>query len=254
MSAAPKSPGGGLEPPSFPSLASGIDGLKDLEHSLNKFVNEASATHASNSIYNSRFQFFNSKRTSCPPPDTSTDVAEREDSLVKAWKTVSEIDALLGSDFRPSMPTCDEEPSASVTVDDTYVRRLNSELEAALNVSLTFKERLRDTQRGGRGVFIGNERGFVGSSNASADYSAASGLRDNSYTPDQEMPLSRAVLTRHLGAAALGPASSGFSITSGAGLSGPSGVYSAASFASSSATGTPSALSTPHQPRARHQT
>ena len=41
---------------------------------------------------------------------------------MKAWKTVSEIDALLGSDFRPSMPTCDEEQSAGVTVDDTYVR------------------------------------------------------------------------------------------------------------------------------------
>ena len=49
MSAAPKSPGYG---PGFPSLASGINGFKDLEHSLNKIVNEASANHASNSIYN----------------------------------------------------------------------------------------------------------------------------------------------------------------------------------------------------------
>ncbi len=41
---------------------------------------------------------------SCPPQ-----LAPREDSLIKAWKTVSEIDALLGTDFRPSMPTCAEE-------------------------------------------------------------------------------------------------------------------------------------------------
>lgn len=49
-------------------------------------------------------------------------IAQREDSLVKAWKTVSEIDALLGSDFRPSMPTCTEEEQEQPSVDDTYVR------------------------------------------------------------------------------------------------------------------------------------
>lgn len=44
------------------------------------------------------------KQLSGPPQ-----LAPREDSLIKAWKTVSEIDALLGTDFRPSMPTCAEE-------------------------------------------------------------------------------------------------------------------------------------------------
>lgn len=41
---------------------------------------------------------------------------------MKAWKTVSEIDALLGSDFRPStLPTCDED-RPSGPLDDTYVK------------------------------------------------------------------------------------------------------------------------------------
>ncbi|GIL91434.1 hypothetical protein Vretimale_17815 [Volvox reticuliferus] len=157
----------------FPSLSSGIgadgNGLRQFESSLDRIVSGGRSqeraepdTHVV--AYNSRFQFFHTKRTSTINDSSVNDLATREDSLVKAWRTVSEIDALLGSDFRPSMPTCEEERPSPV--DEAYVKRLNSELEAAMNLSLTFKERYRAGRIGNRndggGGGGGGWLGFVG--------------------------------------------------------------------------------------------
>ncbi|KAG2487029.1 hypothetical protein HYH03_014275 [Edaphochlamys debaryana] len=177
---AQRSPTGAYEN-AFPSLSGGMgaEGFRQFESSLDRIVSGRASTAGkepethTNTIYNSRFQFFNNKRNSTINESSANDIATREDSLVKAWKTVSEIDALLGSDFRPSMPTCDEDRPS---VDDTYVKRLNTELEAALNVSLTFKERLRDSVRstsraagGGGGGGAGGGGGGSAASSGKSD-------------------------------------------------------------------------------------
>ncbi|GLI71474.1 hypothetical protein VaNZ11_016612 [Volvox africanus] len=158
----------------FPSLSSGIGadgmGLRQFESSLDRIVNGGRSQERADPdthvvAYNGRFQFFHTKRSSTMNEPVVNDLATREDSLVKAWRTVSEIDALLGSDFRPSVPSCGEERPSPV--DEAYVKRLNSELEAAMNVSLTFKERYRagrvGTRNGGGGGGGGGSwLGFVG--------------------------------------------------------------------------------------------
>ncbi|GLC67062.1 hypothetical protein PLESTF_000510900 [Pleodorina starrii] len=205
----------------FPSLSSGLGadepGLRQFESSLDRIVSgsrpslDRAEPDNHTVTYNSRFQFFHIKRAAAVNESPANDLASREDSLVKAWRTVSEIDALLGSDFRPttaaatatptltptpapmsaststatatpsmgttsasaaaaaaSLAEMEERPSPNHSVDEAYVKRLNTELESALNVSLTFKERYRAVRGGmwGGGGGAGGGGGGGGSGRA----------------------------------------------------------------------------------------
>ncbi|GFR48702.1 hypothetical protein Agub_g10658, partial [Astrephomene gubernaculifera] len=218
----------------FPSLSGGIGaggfGLRQFENSLDRIVNGRKAqdrldSEGSSTPYNNRFQFFNSKRSSTVVESPPSDIASREDSLVKAWRTVSEIDALLGSDFRPSsstaglLPTCaeamEEDEQRQLGGDDNYDKvkeRLSSELEAALHVSLTFKERLsrRETSVGARSSSSSSRRGPPCCSS-----SAAAAVRPAVHAALDPVPAVFHYSTSHLEAAAAAAAAPSSEVLSG---------------------------------------
>ncbi len=71
--------------------------------------------------------------------------AQREDSVITAWRTVSEIESILGSEYRPAE---EEQRSARPGgLDDDAIQALSSQVEAALHVSLSFKDRIESSSR-----------------------------------------------------------------------------------------------------------
>jgi hypothetical protein len=77
-------------------------------------------------------------------PGAAQAAAQREDSVITAWRTVSEIESILGSEYRPAE---EEQRSSPAGLDDDAIQALSSQVEAALHVSLSFKDRIESSSR-----------------------------------------------------------------------------------------------------------